>query len=122
MYFTISDQMMSDFLSGLAAVFTLVAVGGLLSLILTPLARRFPFSRVALVLALAPLSLVRFLEMGSCPTLYLFSMIVTLLGITIDGIGHLLEPRHEPAAEPEAAASDKAESSKTSMFVWEKAE
>ncbi len=122
MHFTISDQMMSDFLSGLVAVLTLVAVGGTLSLILTRMAARFPFTRIALVIALTPISFMRFLENGNGPTLLLFSMIATLLGITIDGISHLLEPRvvHAPAEnEPEQAEQ---EQPKTGMFVWEKAE
>lgn len=114
--------MLSDFLSGLVAVLTLVAVGGTLSLALTRMAARFPFTRIALVIALTPISLMRFLENGNGATLLLFSMIATLLGITIDGISHLLEPRvvHAPAEnEPEQVEQ---EQPKTGMFVWEKAE
>ena len=47
MQFSVSDSMISEFFSGLFAVFALIAVGGLIALILGGMARRFPFSRLA---------------------------------------------------------------------------
>ncbi|WP_136079771.1 hypothetical protein [Pontiella desulfatans] len=116
--------MISEFLSGLFAVFSLVAVGGILSLVLQRMARSFPFTRLSLILGLAPLSFFKFLEPGGSSTLFLYSMIVILLGITIDGISHLLDPRESPRAK---AAPKKAEAGKEAepapgMIVWEKTE
>lgn len=128
MQFSISDSMISEFVSGLFAVFALIGVGAALMLLLIGLAKRFPFTRLALVLALTPFSLHSFLENGSVSTLYAYAAIVVLLGITIDGISHLLTPR-EPAqeAEPEkipaAVPEQRAENiSDPNMIVWEKAE
>ncbi|MEA2067684.1 MAG: hypothetical protein U9P12_00660 [Verrucomicrobiota bacterium] len=120
MYFSISDSMVSEFLSGLFVVFALVAVGGTLSLILGNMAKRFPFTRLALVLALAPFSLVRFLDRSGSSTLFLYSMIVLLLGITIDGINYLLTPKAAP--ETKAKEAEEQEEPAPGMIVWEKAE
>ena len=126
MYLSVSDQMVSDFLSGLIAVFALVAVGGILSIMLGRMAKRFPFTRLALVLALSPLSLVHFMERTSGSTLYLYAMIVLLLGITIDGIAYLLEPKAatnpEAKAEPEEQQGEASGEPNPGMIVWEKAE
>lgn len=123
MYFSISDQMISEFLSGLLAVLALVAVGSALALILGGMAKRFPFSRLSLILALSPLSFARFLEYGGNSTLHLYAMIVILLGITIDGIAYLLEPKERPEAlkaeNDEKAAT--AEEPPPGVIVWEKA-
>jgi hypothetical protein len=122
MYFSLSDQLVSEFFSGLLAVLALVAVGSALALVLGGMAKRFPFSRLSLILALSPLSFSRFLESGGNDTLHLYAMIVILLGITIDGISYLLEPRARPVAE-EARREDPKEEEETSpgMIVWEKA-
>lgn len=124
MQLSISDAMISDFLSGLVAVLALVAVGGGISLVLQGMARRFPFSRLALILALAPLSMVRFLERGGTSTLYLYAMIVVLMGLTIDGIGYLLQPKEAPKAKPAKGTEEEAasEESEPGVIVWEKAE
>ena len=126
MQFSVSDSMISEFFSGLFAVFALIAVGGLIALILGGMAKRFPFSRLAIVLALAPLSLMKFLEHGGSSTLYLYAMIVVLLGITIDGISHLLEPKARSSRkEPESSAEAKQQKTpeaEPGVIVWEKAE
>ncbi len=123
MYFSISDQMVSEFFSGLLAVLALVAVGSALALALGGMARRFPFSRLSLILALSPLSFSRFLEYGGNTTLHLYAMIVILLGITIDGISYLLEPRSRSsvAEKTQSKVAEKAEEPSPGMIVWEKA-
>ena len=123
MYFSISDQMVSQFLSGLLAVLALVAVGSALALALGGMAKRFPFCRLSLILALSPLSFTRFLEYGGITTLYLYAMIVILLGITIDGIGYLLEPRVRSSVAEQAKeeVAEKAAEPSSGMIVWEKA-
>ena len=117
--------MVSEFLSGLFVVFALVAVGGLVALILGGMAKRFPFTRMALALALAPLSLVQFMERGGNSTLFLYAMLVVLLGITIDGIAYLLEPKEARAAtenQSRQAVEEAAPEPEPGMIVWEKAE
>jgi hypothetical protein len=122
MYFSLSDQIVSEFFSGLLAVLALVAIGSALALVLGGMARRFPFSRLSLILALSPLSLSRFLESDGNATLHLYAMIVILLGITIDGISYLLEPRVRPVAEKaQSEEQEKDEESAPGMIVWEKA-
>jgi len=122
MYFSISDQMVSEFLSGLLAVLGLVVVGSALALALGGMAKRFPFSRLSLILALSPLSFQRFLENDANDTLHLYAMIVILLGITIDGISYLLEPRVRPAMrEAQAEEAEKEEVPSPGVIVWEKA-
>lgn len=125
MQLALSDSMISEFLSGLFAVFALIAVGGMVALILGGMARRFPFTRLAIILALAPLSLVRFLERGGGSTLFLFAMIVILLGITIDGINYLLTPKIQPQPKEEQAPEKvqaQASEADSGVIVWEKAE
>jgi|GEM_PF-3833264 len=125
MHFTISDNVVSEFLSGLFAVFALIGVGAFLMLLLGRMEERFPFTRLALVLALSPLCLARFLETDGGSILNLYAMIVMLLGITIDGIAHLITPK--AVAKAEVAAAEVQEDSskeqpKPGMIVWEKAE
>ncbi len=115
--------MVSEFLTGLSAVLALVAVGGFLLLILMGFSKQFPFTRLALVLALTPITLVRFLDGEGNSTLYLYSMIVSLVGITIDGINYLLLPK--PAPKPEESAVERkpaAGKAESNVIVWEKAE
>ena len=114
MNINIPDQIIREFLGGVSAVLAVIAVGTFLWFILRGIARRFTFTRMALILALSPLSLVNFLDQGAESILYLFAMIAILLGITIDGINYLLMPKELPKAEPEEAKPD--------VIVWEKAE
>jgi hypothetical protein len=124
MQFSISDNMISEFASGLFAVFALIGVGAMVMLLLTGLGKKFPFTRLALVLALTPFSLFRFLENGSVSTLYLYAVIVVLLGITIDGINYLLVPKEAVLkTDPSKAESEEPEEKPDpGMIVWEKAE
>ena len=105
------------------AVLIVIAVGGFLAFVLQGMGRKFPFTRLALVLALAPMSLVKFFEYSTGSILQLYAMIVVLLGITVDGINHLLMPKEQPKARPKA--KNEAESTaepKPGVIVWEKAE
>ena len=125
MNINITDQIVSDLLSGVMTVLVLILVGSALSVALRKMARNFPFTRMALVLALAPMCLVRFLDYGENSTLYLFAMIATLLGITIDGINHLLTPKEASRAVPAEAVEEAVKEetpSKPGVIVWEKAE
>lgn len=125
MQLSISDSMASEFISGLFVVFSLLGVGATIMLLLTGLAKNFPFCRISLVLALTPFSLIRFLERDANSTLFLYAMIVVLLGITIDGINHVLTPRAQhkiPKITVDESASDSDEEEPNpGMIVWEKA-
>lgn len=121
MSINLTDQIVSQFLTGLFIILVLIAVGGSLSVVFTAMSKKFPFSRLTLMLALTPLCLVSFLDRSSADTLYLFSMISVLLGITIDGINHLLQPKEQPAPKTGSKDADKTES-KSDVIVWEKAE
>ena len=126
MELSISSDLISVFMLGLFAVFALMSVGSLLFLILRGLAKRFLFTRLAIALALAPISLAAFLELDGLTLLYLFSMIAVLLGLTIDGISYLLEPITQPRGRNQNG-SEKADSTQDSAsdpngIAWEKAE
>jgi hypothetical protein len=93
MKFGINDSVISEFLSGLIIVLALVAVGGLLASVLKKMTDRYPFTRLALILALTPISLVRFLDQDTRYLLFTYALIIALMGITIDGIRYLFEFR-----------------------------
>lgn len=125
----LTDQTVSNLLSGLITVLVLIVIGKVLSSALRKMDKKFPFTRMALVLALTPLTLIRFFNYGDSSTLFLFAMICTLLGITIDGISHLLEPKEVPGAMPAEATKEEAKEeakeqvpSRPGMIVWEKAQ
>jgi len=118
--------MISQFLSGVIPVLVLIVVGAILSAIFKKMDKRFVFTRMALIVALSPLTLVHFLGQSSTSTLYLFAMVAVLLGITIDGINHLLLPRELSKAESEDAGeaeeNEAATEPRPGVIVWEKAE
>lgn len=121
MQFNVTDEMVSQFLSGVFIIFSLITVGSVLSVLFKAMSRKFAFTRLALVLALTPLCMVSFLDRSSIATLYLFSMITILLGITIDGINYLLIPKETLRVEPKQESAPAPESN-PDMIVWEKAE
>lgn len=124
MNFNMTDEMVSQFLSGLVPILALIAVGTLLAILLKGMNKRFAFTRLALILALPPLSLIHFLEPSITQSLYLFVMILTLLGITVDGINHLLMPKERPAAPPakKAGGVEATAEPEPEVIVWEKAQ
>jgi hypothetical protein len=121
MEFYITDEMVSQFLSGLVPILILIAVGAVLSTLFKAMNKKFAFTRMALILALTPLSLVNFIEPSSASSLYLFAMIVALFGITIDGINHLLMPKEKADVE-EVAEQEETSQPEPEVIVWEKAE
>lgn len=124
MKINITDQIISEFLSGVIAVLAVIAVGALISFILRGISKLFPFTRVALVIALAPLSLINFLDQRAGTALIIYAMIAALVGIIIDGINHLLLPKEKPQAKPEPVEKQEEETveSRPGVIVWEKAE
>ena len=124
MSFSLSDQVISEFLSGVITVSALIVLGCLLALVLKRLLVKYPFTRLALVLALTPMSLINFMDRAGSATLYLYSTIVILLGITIDGINVLLTPKQLEKSAPAAEEPQEQESSNAQpgVIVWEKAE
>lgn len=123
MSINLTDQVVSQFLTGLFIILVLIAVGASLSVVLKALNKKFPFTRLTLMLALTPLCLVSFLDRSGADTLYLFSMISILIGITIDGINHLLLPKENVKSVDKPKKDEIAEAqSNPDSIVWEKAE
>ena len=123
MSINITDQIVSQFLSGLFIILVLIAVGSSLSVVFKAMGKRFPFTRLTLMLALTPLCLVIFLDRNTTNTLFLFSMISVLLGITIDGINHLLLPKEQPQSAKKVKIEEAGETEENpDVIVWEKAE
>ena len=123
MNFNMTDEMVSQFLSGIVPIIALIAIGTVLSFLLKGINKNFEFTRMALILALPPLSLVNFIDPDTTSSLYLFVMILALLGITIDGINHLLMPKELLAPKSEKAKEeDEVAEPKPEVIVWEKAE
>lgn len=129
-YFNITNEMIASFLNGLVFVLLLVLVGSILALILAWMAKRFPFTRIALVITLSPLAFIRLLELADYEFIQKYAMLTTLAGFLIDGIHHLirtyLPPQAEVAeAEGQASSNQEEDSSADSpkdSIVWEKAE
>ena len=114
--------MLSQFLSGVLTIVVLISVGGMLSILLKPMSQKFVFTRLSLILGLTPLTLINFIDEGSSSSLYLFSMIVALLGITVDGINFLLMPKTRLQEEPVVETADVEEPQPDpGVIVWEKA-
>ncbi len=120
MTFRLSDRVIADFLSGILALVAILAVGAVLAFALKFMSKRYHFTRLGLVLGLAPLSMVSFLEYRGRANFFLFSMFVILLGVTIDGLAYLFHPplEEEPEEEPEEEAERKLDpvSAITKMF------
>ena len=119
MNINIPDQLAS----GVIVVLAVIAMGAFIAFLLRGIARKFPFTCMALVLALAPLSLINFLGYNQSTALLIYAMIATLLGFALDGISHLLMPEAQsrPAsnsADPEKETGE----TKPGAIVWEKAE
>ena len=122
MNISITDQMLSQFLSGVLTVVVLIMVGGMLSILLKAMNQKFMFTRLALILGLTPLTLINFIDRSSISTLYLFSMLIVLFGITVDGINFLLLPKERLKAEPKVAEKETQEAEPDpGVIVWEKA-
>jgi len=110
-----------DIVNQVILVLALIVVGCVIALILGGMTRRFPFSRLALVLALAPISFSHFFEELRLPTLYLYAMIVVLIGITIDGLSYLLKPRTRTIVRDGNVAVTEQEESQADVIEWKKA-
>lgn len=128
-----SDETLSRFLSGLLIILILICVGTTLGWLLTKMGKKHPFSRLAIMLALPPLSFIEFISDNQRPAFYIFSMIVLVAGIAIDGLAYLLTPKKrndtvEPVttpayAEPEPVQAEEETISRTETsgsLVWEK--
>ena len=62
MNISITDEIISQFLSGVLTICAMIMVGGTLALLLRGMNRNFNFTRLSLILGLAPLSLVSFMD------------------------------------------------------------
>ena len=120
MRINITNEMLSQFLSGLVIVLLAVGVGALIFLLLTKMEKHYRFTRLALALTLAPLTIIKFLDPVIGKNLYLFTGILILIGFILDGTKALLE-REVHRTRPQIVEK-KEEEPAPSVFVWEKAE
>ena len=127
----IGEEMINQFLSGLLIVLLLLSVGFIIATLLRFMAKRHPFSRLGIILATTPLSMLHFIEKGMHTPLLIYAMVMLLLGVTVDAIAYLLEPRSTPdtsvesqssGTETTSAAAEEEDSPKPNVLVWEKAE
>ena len=127
----INSNIISEFLSGVLIILALMIVGGLLAYLLKNMAKHYPFTRLAVILALTPVSLMQFLGRETQTFFFLYAMIVALLGILIDGIKHLIEFKAQSQPHRAAIALQKSdeepaeeepaeEAPRADMLVWEK--
>jgi len=120
MHISIDGQVISQLVSGIIAVAILVGIGILLAILLKlMMARRFAFTRLALVLVLSPFCLINLLDRGSVSTLYLYGIIVVVLGMVIDGIAHLIRPEQPKSRRKKKAPTIEP---KADPIIWEKVE
>jgi hypothetical protein len=89
----IPDQIISGMLRGVFSVVYVTAAGALLYVLLRKLTRKFPFTRLGTVIALAPLTLFNLLVIPDNTALLVFAMLSSLIGISIDGVNQLLIPK-----------------------------
>ncbi len=114
------QELISRFLTGTMAVFALVAVGGALANVFRSAARRFAFTRAALIMALPPFCLAGCVDRAGLSTLFLFAIVIVVLGFTIDGLRNLTRAwrgEQDGAARPAAQPGPQERS-----MTWEKAE
>ena len=119
MEISINNEILSQLINGIIAVILLVAAGVVLAIASKIMInKRFPFTRLALILALPPFCLINLLDRASVSTLYLYAIIVIVLGMAIDGIAHLIRPENslQKNRKKKAPASD------PDAIVWEKVE
>jgi hypothetical protein len=124
MHLSISNEIISDLITGLTALFILVLLGCILSIVLGRMKKQFPFTRLTLILALPPLSMIRFLDPVGVSALCICVVVLMLLGITIDGIKHLRQSDDEKQ-ESDHRKNKKESASKEAdpnVIVWEKLE
>lgn len=124
MRINITDQIISEFFSGALIVLVLVAMGSLLLILLKGVSKTFPFTRMGATIALAPLSMINFLDEQAGTMLIYYAMTAALLGIAIDGINHLITPKERIKVEEEKPMKQETEEIETrpGVIVWEKAE
>ena len=122
MEISINNEILSQLISGIISVLILVAAGVILTVASKMLInKRFPFTRLALILTLPPFCLINLLDRGSTSTLYLYAMVVIVLGMTIDGIAHLIRPQ-EPPKRKNRKKKEPADEPDPDAIVWEKVE
>jgi len=116
------EQLISYFLTGTVALFALVAIGGALANAFRTISRQFAFTKLALILGLPPFCLAKCVSRSSLSTLFLFAIIIIVLGFTIDGIRYLLLTWREPGNATTPAKKTQDGNSDGKGIVWDKAE
>lgn len=83
-------ELINPFLTGTISVLVMVLIGGFLAYLFRSISSRFTFTRTALVIALPPFCFSLCLDRAGLSTLYLFGILIIMLGFVIDGLRHLL--------------------------------
>ena len=123
MEISINNEILSQLINGIIAVIILVAAGGVLAFASRMMInKRVPFTRLALILALPPFCLINLLDRGSVSTLYLYAIIVIVLGMAIDGTAHLIRPEKLPGSNRKKKAPATGSEPDPDAIVWEKVE
>ena len=117
---TITEEMITKFFSGLGIVLILLGVGSLIFAALKKMESHYRFSRFALALALAPMTMIKFLDFVLSRQLYVFAGITILAGLILDGVKAMAQLEIRKAVPP-ARSPAEAEEQKE-VFAWEKAE
>lgn len=116
----VDNELINQFLTGTIAVFVMVLIGGSLAHMLRSISKRFTFTKSALVIGLPPFCFSLCLDRGGLSTIYLFAIVIILIGYVIDGIKHLLlawrgedDVSGTPPGEPATESREK-------KVIWEK--
>ena len=119
----IPDRIISEILTGVIAVLAVVGAGTLLLYILQGIAGKYPFTRLGLVIGLAPLSLYNVLDDRVKAALLIYAMIAALMGFLIDAANHMLSTGKNTETDPgEKKPEETTAASDPGGIVWEKAE
>lgn len=123
MEISINNEILSQLINGIIAVIILVAAGVVLAMASKMMInKRFPFTRLALILTLPPFCLINLLDRGSVSTLYLYAIVVIVLGMAIDGIAHLIRPEDPRQNKSQKKAPATGSEPEPDAIVWEKVE
>jgi hypothetical protein len=116
----VDNELINQFLTGTISVFVMVLIGGSLAHLLRSINKRFAFTKTALVLALPPLCFSLCVDRGGLSTIYLFAIVVILLGFSIDGIKHLLPTGCTEDESPPGESRPSGSESGEKQVIWEK--
>lgn len=124
----VDNELINQFLTGTVSVFLMVLIGGTLAHLLRSIGKQFTFTKSALAIALPPFCFSLSLDRGSVSTIYLFAIVMILLGYSIDGVKYIMLARRTDG-EPSPATSGQSDIAQNNAseddgkkVIWEKVE